>query len=71
MKDLNRQWTEQTLRRDECATSGNELAVRTRKAILGFFGPDSTQYAQCGGTRSSQRKTPTRKSRVVPLDQAA
>jgi hypothetical protein len=32
--------------------------------IRGFFGPDSNQYEQAGGTRKSERKPPTRKAKA-------
>jgi len=56
---------ETTDSRDDCTKRGNELIVRTRKGVLAFFGGDSTQYAQAGGTRSSERKKPVRKSVAV------
>jgi len=42
-----------------------------RKGVLAFFGPDSTQYAQAGGTRASERKKPVRSSEPVELPKAA
>jgi len=69
--DLRRQVTEQTDLRDDCARTANELVVRIRKGIAGFYGPDSTQYAQAGGTRASERKTPTRKNQKVEFGKAA
>jgi hypothetical protein len=71
VKDLKRQQTEQTGRRDDCARAGNQLVVRTRKGILAFFGPDSTQYAQAGGKRASERKRPVRKAKNASLPKAA
>jgi hypothetical protein len=38
-----------------------DLTTRARAGIRGFFGPDSTQYEQAGGTRRSERKPRTRK----------
>ena len=69
--DLRRQVTEQTDQRDDCARAANDIVVRIRKGIAGFFGPDSTQYAQAGGTRSSERKSPTRKNQNGDLKKAA
>ena len=66
---MKRQLTETTDLRDDCAKKGNELIVRTRKGVLAFFGGDSTQYSQAGGTRSSERKKPVRKT-VVDLKAA-
>ncbi len=63
VKDLGRQVTETADQRDDCSRIGNELVVRARKGIAGFFGTDSTQYAQAGGTRTSERKTPVRKAK--------
>ena len=69
--DLRRQITEQTNLRDDCARVGNDFVVRARKGIAGFFGQDSTQYAQAGGTRTSERKAPSpRKSKTVALKAA-
>ena len=62
--DLKRQLTEQADQRNDCAKAGNELVVRTRKGVLAVFGPDSTQYAQAGGTRASERKAPVRKANL-------
>jgi hypothetical protein len=45
--------------------------VRARKAIQGYFGPDSTQYAQVGGTRASDRKSGGRRAKVATLPEAA
>lgn len=50
--------------RDDTARALNEIVVRARSGIRGFFGPDSTQYEQAGGTRSSERKP--RKRKVQP-----
>ena len=39
-----------------------ELATITTRALSGFraiYGPDSTQYEQAGGTRSSERRRPS------------
>jgi hypothetical protein len=68
LDDLDRQVTIQADQRDDCSRTGQQLVVRARKSIAGFFGPDSTQYAQAGGTRTSERKRPVRKT---PLDKAA
>ena len=39
----------------------SQLTTRARSGIRGFFGPDSDEYEQAGGTRTSERKKPTRK----------
>ncbi|MBI5568014.1 MAG: hypothetical protein HY870_24160 [Chloroflexi bacterium] len=38
------------------------LTTRAISGIRGFFGPDSDEYEQAGGTRTSERKKPTRKT---------
>ena len=61
----------------DCGTTTEQVCPemiwwRARKGIVGFFGPDSTQYAQAGGTRASERKAPTRNGdKTVPLNKAA
>jgi hypothetical protein len=67
----NRTLTKPIDDRDDCAKLGNEYAVRARKAIQGYFGPDSTQYAQVGGTRASDRKSGGRRAKVATLPEAA
>lgn len=39
----------------------NGIITRARSGFRAFFGPDSTQYEQAGGTRLSDRKRPPRK----------
>lgn len=55
--------------RDDTARALNEIVVRARSGIRGFFGPDSTQYEQAGGTRTSERKP--RKRKVKPTAEEA
>jgi hypothetical protein len=50
--------------RDDCGKLSNQYLVRVRKAIQGYFGPDSTQYAQVGGTGESNRKSGGRRAKV-------
>ena len=47
--------------RDNEITALHQMVTRARSGIRSFYGPDSTQYEQAGGTRTSERKTPTRK----------
>ena len=54
-----------------CGKLANQYLVRARKAIQGYFGPDSTQYAQIGGTRESDRKSGGRRVKIATLPQAA
>lgn len=43
------------------AQAVSDVITRARSGFRAFFGPDSTQYEQAGGTRLSERKRPTRK----------
>jgi hypothetical protein len=52
--------------RDDAASVLAGYNTRALSAIRGIFGPDSSEYDQAGGTRSSERKTPTRKNNVKP-----
>jgi len=52
--------------RDDQAVKLNEICTRARSGIRGFYGPDSTQYEQVGGTRASERKKPQRKAKDTP-----
>ena len=46
--------------RDDAALTLSAYNTRALSAIRGIFGPDSTEYDQAGGTRSSERKKPVR-----------
>ena len=39
------------------------IITRARSGIRAFYGPDATQYDQAGGTRTSERKRPTRRAK--------
>jgi hypothetical protein len=39
-----------------------EASTRTRSGVKGYFGADSNEYEEVGGTRSSERKKPVRKT---------
>ena len=41
------------------------INTRSRSGFRAFFGPDSTQYEQAGGTRASERKRPAKK-KITP-----
>lgn len=51
--------------RDQLALELNSLCVRARAGIKGYFGDNSSEYEQAGGTRTVERKKPTRKSKTV------
>ncbi len=67
----NRTLTKQIDDRDDCAKMANQYLVRARKAIQGYFGLDSTQYAHVGGTRQSDRKSGGRRIKNATLPKAA
>jgi hypothetical protein len=48
--------------RDTCYANVWEAMKRAKTAIKGIYGDDSTQYEMVGGTRLSERKSPTRKA---------
>ena len=51
--------------RDDLALKVNELCTRARSGMKGFFGPNSSQYEQAGGTRAIERKKGSRKAKPV------
>ena len=51
--------------RDDAASLLAGYNTRALSAIRGIFGPDSSEYDQAGGTRTSERKTPTRKVKTT------
>ena len=55
------------INRDNTVQKLNGLVTRLRSGMRFYYGPDSPQYEQSGGTRASARKRPKRKSRpAVP-----
>lgn len=52
-------------RRDDSVKALREVIVRARAGFKATYGPDSTQYEQAGGTRSSERKPMVRKSKIT------
>ncbi len=56
--------TQLTALTNELNEQTNEMAgiiTRARSGFRATYGPDSTQYEQAGGTRSSERKRPSSK----------
>ena len=51
--------------RDDAALALSGLNTRALSAIRGIFGPDSSEYDQAGGTRTSERKKPVRKAKEL------
>jgi hypothetical protein len=66
-KELRSKITE----RDALASEVNLVVTRLRSVVKGFYGPDSTEYEQVGGTRTSDRKRPARRKEVQPAATAA
>jgi hypothetical protein len=52
--------------RDDKTRGVSDLNTRALSGFRAFYGPDSPQYAQVGGTRRSERKTPSRKPKPNP-----
>ena len=52
--------------RDDAALLLSGYNTRALSAFRGIFGPDSAEYDQAGGTRSSERKKPTRTKKDAP-----
>lgn len=48
--------------RDDLTRKLKEICTRARSGIRGYFGLNSSQYEQAGGTRASERKKPRRRS---------
>ena len=48
--------------RDDLSLKLNEVCTRARGGMRSFFGPNSSQYEQVGGTRAVERKKPQRKA---------
>lgn len=48
--------------RDEAYSKTWDHMKRVRAAVKGIFGDNSSQYEMVGGTRMSERKSPTRKA---------
>jgi hypothetical protein len=61
---LNIQRTAAMADRDDRLDGMRDLVTRLRSVVRGNFGPDSAQYAQVGGTRSSERKPKKRKAKA-------
>lgn len=49
--------------RDDQALTLNAVLVQARKGIASRFGSDSDEYELAGGTRASERKSPTRRAK--------
>lgn len=61
-EDLRAQLADAINEKNARAEAVTKIVARARAAIRGFFGPDSAQYEQAGGTRRSGRKARARKT---------
>ena len=50
--------------RDNKARDLRAVVTRFRSAARGYYGPDSAEYGQAGGTRESARRSPNRKAKA-------
>ena len=57
--------------RDDEIRKLHQVTTRFRSGMRAYFGPDSPQYEQAGGTRTSARKSPTRQPKASPTTPAA
>jgi len=60
--------------RNQSASQASDLVTRVRSGFRAFYGPNSKQYEQVGGTRTDARKRPTRpvvKTNPITLAKAA
>lgn len=57
---LRNQLTKMVDDKDDAAGVLSDLNTRALSAIRGIFGPNSAQYDQAGGVRTSERKKPVR-----------
>src|SRR5262249_40108800 len=53
--------------RDQLGKTVRDSLSRLRSGVRAFFGPDSKEYEQVGGTRVSTRKRPTRRITPEPV----
>jgi hypothetical protein len=60
IEDLRSQLNGLLDNRDDAALELSGYNTRALSAIRGIYGPDSSEYDQAGGTRTSERKTPVR-----------
>jgi hypothetical protein len=61
LEEARRQVTNLSNVTNERAEVVNSYVTRALSGVRAVFGPDSTQYEEAGGTRSSERKTPRKK----------
>jgi hypothetical protein len=60
--------------RDELERAESSVSLQSQRllaTVRGYYGPDSDEYKQAGGTRLSDRKRPERKSNRASLPSSA
>ncbi len=62
MAKLEAQLTDKRNQRDTLHTAIWDKVKRVRNGVKAIYGDDSSQYEMVGGTRLSERKSPTRKA---------
>ncbi len=58
IEDSRTQLTQLVNQSNDKLSTISSVASRARSGFRAFFGPDSSQYEQAGGTRTSERKRP-------------
>ena len=66
IEDLRTQMTALTNDLNQRTAERANIVTRARSGFRATFGPDSSQYEQAGGTRSSERKRPKTKPATPP-----
>jgi hypothetical protein len=66
INSLETQLTDLRNQRDEAYGTGWSYVTRMRAGIKGIYGDDSSEYEMAGGTRRSERKPRSRRTKVQP-----
>jgi hypothetical protein len=64
VSSLEAQLTDARNKRDQAFTELWDTVKRVRNGIKGIYGDDSSEYEMVGGTRTSERKKPVRKTKA-------
>jgi hypothetical protein len=65
IETLRHQLTKLVDDKDDAAGDLSDLNTRALSAIRGLFGPDSAEYDQAGGVRTSERKKPAARTKAA------
>lgn len=66
IETIRHQLTQLVDDKDDAAGKLNGMNTRSMSMIRGKFGPDSAEYDQAGGVRTSERKKPARSQTTSP-----